>query len=188
MPLTVLSVGYSLAPVGPDAVGGAEQVLSALDRALVEAGHHSVVVANLGSQTAGTLVPSGPVPPQITEDARAEAQRRHRQAVAEALARFPVDLVHSHALDFADHLPTAEIPTLVTLASAARLLSAGERADDPPANLVQLRLGEPAAQLSEFSHDAAGNRERGRGRPPASPPGAPQFRAVPGPHLPRKGV
>ena len=115
MPLTVLSVGYSLAPVGPDAVGGAEQVLSALDRALVEAGHHSVVVANLGSQTAGTLVPSGPVPPQITGDARAEAQRRHRQAVAEALARFPVDLVHSHALDFADHLPTAEIPTLVTL-------------------------------------------------------------------------
>ena len=33
--LTILSVGYALAPVGPDAVGGAEQVLSALDRALV---------------------------------------------------------------------------------------------------------------------------------------------------------
>ena len=78
MPLTVLSVGYSLAPVGPDAVGGAEQVLSALDRALVEAGHHSIVVGNLGSQVAGTLVPTGPVPADITEDARAGHGERHR--------------------------------------------------------------------------------------------------------------
>ena len=38
-PLTVLSVAYPLAPVGPDAVGGAEQVLSAVDRALAAAGH-----------------------------------------------------------------------------------------------------------------------------------------------------
>ena len=44
MPLTVLSVGYALAPVGPDAVGGAEQILSALDRALVTAGHRSIVI------------------------------------------------------------------------------------------------------------------------------------------------
>src|SRR5579884_4092512 len=43
--LTVLGVGYALAPVGPDATGGAEQILSALDRGLVAAGHHSLVVA-----------------------------------------------------------------------------------------------------------------------------------------------
>ena len=35
MTLTVLSVAYPLAPVGPDAVGGAEQILRAIDRALV---------------------------------------------------------------------------------------------------------------------------------------------------------
>ena len=29
--LTILSVAYPLAPVGPDAVGGAEQVLAAMD-------------------------------------------------------------------------------------------------------------------------------------------------------------
>ena len=56
MSLTVLSVAYPLAPVGPDAVGGAEQVLTRLDRALVEAGHRSIVVAQEGSRTAGTLV------------------------------------------------------------------------------------------------------------------------------------
>src|SRR5437764_10808824 len=52
VPLTVLSVGYALAPVGPAAVGGAEQILSALDQALVAAGHRSLVVAPEGSHTA----------------------------------------------------------------------------------------------------------------------------------------
>src|SRR5437016_11402076 len=115
LPLTVLSIGYALAPVGPDAVGGAEQILSALDRALVDAGHRSVVVANLGSQVAGTLVPSGPVPTEISDAERALALKRHRQAIAQALARFNVDVVHSHAVDFADHLPEADVPALVTL-------------------------------------------------------------------------
>ncbi len=115
MPLSVLGIGFSLAPVGSDAVGGAEQILSALDRALVEAGHHSIVVAPLGSQVAGTLVPTGPLPVDITDDERARARERHRQAVALAVRRYPVDVVHSHALDFADHLPAAEVPALVTL-------------------------------------------------------------------------
>ena len=67
MALTVLSLGYALAPVGPDAVGGAEQVLSALDHALVAAGHRSSVVAPAGSRVAGTLAPSLSVPEQITD-------------------------------------------------------------------------------------------------------------------------
>ena len=54
--LTVLSVAYPLAPVGPDAIGGAEQILTALDHALVRAGHRSLVVACAGSRVAGGLV------------------------------------------------------------------------------------------------------------------------------------
>src|SRR5579864_7506025 len=116
MPLTVLSVGYPLARVGPDTVGGAEQILSALDRALVAAGHRSIVVAPEGSEVAGTLVASVRSPAAtITEEARAAARARHRQAIAETLAQYPVDVVHTHALDFAEHLPQADIPTLVTL-------------------------------------------------------------------------
>ena len=46
--LTVVSVAYPLAPVGPDAVGGSEQILTALDRALVAAGHRSIVLGNRG--------------------------------------------------------------------------------------------------------------------------------------------
>src|SRR4051812_26380944 len=105
MQLSVLSIGYSLAPVGPDAVGGAEQILSALDHALVAAGHRSIVVAPAGSRVAGTLVPTVPVPPAITEAARASMREHQRRATEEALARWPIDVIHAHGLDFADYLP-----------------------------------------------------------------------------------
>ncbi|MGI4946079.1 MAG: hypothetical protein ACRYHQ_36885, partial [Janthinobacterium lividum] len=59
--MTILSVAYSLAPVGPDSVGGSEQVLTALDRALTDAGHRNIVVACEGSEVAGELV-SFPAP------------------------------------------------------------------------------------------------------------------------------
>jgi len=115
MPLTVLSIGYSLAPVGPDVAGGAEQGLSALDHGLVAAGHRSIVVAPGGSQTAGTLVATAPLPAAITDEARRSMQQRQREAIAEALARWPVDVIHAHGIDFAEHLPGPGIPTLVTL-------------------------------------------------------------------------
>jgi glycosyltransferase involved in cell wall biosynthesis len=115
MPLTVLSIGYSLAPVGPEVAGGAEQVLSALDHGLVAAGHRSIVVAPEGSQTAGTLFVTAPLPAPITDEARRSMQQRQREAIAEALARWPVDVIHAHGIDFAEHLPGPGIPALVTL-------------------------------------------------------------------------
>jgi glycosyltransferase involved in cell wall biosynthesis len=132
MPLTVLSVGYALAPVGPDAVGGAEQILSALDRALAAAGHHSIVVAPEGSRVAGTLVPSPPVPPSIGETERAAVSAAHRRAVEHALARWPVDLVHAHGLDFATQLPEPRVPALVTLHLPADFYPAGAVSDARP--------------------------------------------------------
>ena len=55
--MLILNVAYPFAPVGPDAVGGAEQILTALDAALVRAGHRSVVVAREGSACQGRLIP-----------------------------------------------------------------------------------------------------------------------------------
>jgi glycosyltransferase involved in cell wall biosynthesis len=115
MPPTVLNIAYSLAPVGPDVTGGAEQVLSALDHALVAAGHRSIVVAPAGSQVAGTLVATAPVPTPITDEARRFIRQRQRQAIAEALTRWPIDVIHMHGLDFAEHFPEPGTPTLVTL-------------------------------------------------------------------------
>jgi glycosyltransferase involved in cell wall biosynthesis len=113
-PLTILSVAYPFAAVSPDAVGGAEQVLSTLDAALVRAGHRSVVVAAQGSRVAGTLVSVPRATGVIDERAKAQAWERRRRAIAAALARWPIDLVHTHGVDFYEYLP-ANVPTLVTL-------------------------------------------------------------------------
>jgi glycosyltransferase involved in cell wall biosynthesis len=113
--LTVLSVAYPLAPVGPDAVGGAEQVLAQLDKALVERGHRSLVVACEGSRTAGTLIATPRREGPLQDTVRAAAHAAHRQAVAAALARWQADVVHLHGIDFHAYLPPPGPPALVTL-------------------------------------------------------------------------
>jgi glycosyltransferase involved in cell wall biosynthesis len=112
--LTILLVAYPFAPVGPDAVGGAEQVLAALDAALVEAGHRSIVVACAGSVCRGTLVAT-PRWERLDESVYAPAHAAHQRAVASALERWPVDVVHLHGLDFASYLPPPGPAALATL-------------------------------------------------------------------------
>lgn len=115
MGLTILNVAYVFAPVGPDTAGGAEQVLAALDRALVAAGHRSLVIACAGSKTAGELLATAPLPAKFTEELRHRAQQEHRQRIEQTLRQWPVDLVHCHGHDFAEYLPPPGVPTLVTL-------------------------------------------------------------------------
>jgi glycosyltransferase involved in cell wall biosynthesis len=115
MRLTVLSVAYPLAPVGPDAVGGAEQMLWRLDEALVRGGHRSIVVACEGSRAAGTLVPVSLPHGILGEAARAETYAAVRRAVAHILNRWPVDVVHMHGIDFHAYLPPPVAPVLATL-------------------------------------------------------------------------
>jgi glycosyltransferase involved in cell wall biosynthesis len=113
--LTVLNVAYPFAPVGPDTTGGAEQVLSHIDQALVRAGHRSIVIASEGSQTAGTLI-SVPRPMGLLDDEAIETARAwNRRAIESALERWPVDIVHLHGVDFHTYLPPAGVPVLATL-------------------------------------------------------------------------
>lgn len=119
MGLTVLSVAFPFAPVGPDAVGGAEQVCAALDAALVRAGHRSLVVAREGSQVAGTLLPVPALDGAGNDEAgaavRAAMHGAVRTIIARALEQHPVDLVHLHGIDFQAYLPPPGVPALVTL-------------------------------------------------------------------------
>jgi glycosyltransferase involved in cell wall biosynthesis len=111
--LTVVSVGYPLAPVGPDAVGGAEQVLLALDAALVAAGHRSIVLAPARSQVAGELVGLPPTPEVIDDAARSRATAATVAALKAVQCH--ADVVHLHGIDFAKYLPPPGPPVLVTL-------------------------------------------------------------------------
>jgi glycosyltransferase involved in cell wall biosynthesis len=114
MPLTVLQVAFPFAAVGIDSVGGAEQVLAACDEAVVRAGHNSLVVACEGSRVAGELIA---IPRIASGDdaARRAAHAAHKQAIDAAIARFGVDLVHCHGIDFAAYLPAEGADALVTL-------------------------------------------------------------------------
>jgi glycosyltransferase involved in cell wall biosynthesis len=113
--LTVLNVGYPFAPVGPDAVGGAEQILSRIDHALVGAGHRSLVIAAEGSDIAGVLIPAALEPGPLDDALRHLAWARHRELISATLKRWQVDVIHFHGVDFSSYLPAVPAPTLVTL-------------------------------------------------------------------------
>ena len=114
--ITVLSIAFPFAPVGPNLVGGAEQILSDLDAALVAAGDRSMVVACEGSQPAGSLF-AIPVPEcrDLEEVNRDWRKRAFHAAVDRALGSGQVDLVHAHCMDLFDYEFPAEIPLLITL-------------------------------------------------------------------------
>lgn len=122
MSLTVLSIAFAFAPVGPYGVGGAEKILSELDAALVEEGHRSLVAACAGSLVAGELFPA-PMPERTlsNESDRRWYRWRFQEAIDRALSKYKVDLIHMHGMDFDEHVLPPEIPALVTLhAPAAR--------------------------------------------------------------------
>jgi glycosyltransferase involved in cell wall biosynthesis len=113
---TVLSIAYPFAPVGPNLVGGAEQILSDLDQALVAAAQRSLVVACEGSKPAGKLF-AVPLPTrEMLEQADQDLCReRFHAAVGRALDSEPVDLVHAHCIDLYDYEFPKNIPLLITL-------------------------------------------------------------------------
>ncbi len=111
--LAVASVAYPFAPVGRDAVGGAEQVLAAIDRALVAAGHRSIVIARAGSEVAGELVAIPAWTGMVDAAARDAAYGDVSRAIASVRGR--VDVMHLHGIDFASYLPRPGVPVLATL-------------------------------------------------------------------------
>ena len=146
-PLGILSVGYALAPVGPDAVGGSEQVLASLDRALVERGHRSIVVAWAGSRVRGRLVPIAPPPNgPIDQAVRAQMIGAMRGAIGAALDDGGIDLIHMHGLDFAETMPDSSIPMLASIHLPAAFYPASA-----------LRVTRPRTWLLPVSHTLALN-------------------------------
>jgi len=157
VPLTILSIAYPFAPMGPDAVGGAEQILSTIDSGLVRAGHRSIVIAREGSVCQGELT-SFPVAEVLDEAGQGAGHVHVRRAIARALERFPVDVMHFHGVDFASYLPADGPPALATLHLPLHLY--------PPQALFPRRPG-------TWIHCVSESQQRG------CPPGAPLVPPVP---------
>jgi glycosyltransferase involved in cell wall biosynthesis len=123
--LTVLNVAYPFAPVGPDAVGGAEQVLTMLDQALVARGNRSIVIAERESRVSGELVGLPSVRGSIDTAKRLAQQKACRAAILDTLVRETIDVIHLHGIDFETYLPPPGVPALVTLHLPVNWYSAG---------------------------------------------------------------
>lgn len=167
--LTVLEVACPLAPVGPDAAGGAEQVVSLVDEELVARGHRSIVIAPAGSVCRGTLIATPAVPGKRRLDgsARARAWAAHRRAIDEACLRYAIDLVHFHSVDFNHYLPEAGPPALVTLHLPLSRYEAGALEPERPDVFFHCvsaspRLARPTSGylLDDVPHGIAVDRQR----------------------------
>lgn len=113
---TVLSIAFPFAPVGPQLVGGAEQILSDLDTALVARGDRSLVVACQGSQPEGTLFPLELPPRESLDDAdRMLCRANFHRALDRVFASHRVDLIHAHSMDLYGYEFPSEVPLLITL-------------------------------------------------------------------------
>jgi CelD/BcsL family acetyltransferase involved in cellulose biosynthesis/glycosyltransferase involved in cell wall biosynthesis len=145
-----VNVAFPLARVGPDAAGGAEQVLARLDRGLAAAGHRSIVIAPAGSEVEGELVALPEPPPILEHAAWIRAHQALRAALARVLSTTRVDVVHLHGLDFACYLPPPGPPALVTLHLPASCYRAA--ALRPPRPLTFLQPVS-AAQRATFAAD-----------------------------------
>lgn len=153
MTLTILSVAYPFAPVGPGTAGGAEQVLHRLDAALCGAGHRSIVIAREDSRIAGILVGMPAILGLLDETAMQLARVRHREAILDALRRWPIDLVHMHGVDFHAYLPPEGIPVLATLHLPLDHYPEGllqSRRRDLWFNCVSERQASPAPRTGRF--------------------------------------
>ncbi|WP_198159780.1 glycosyltransferase [Sphingomonas horti] len=161
--LTVLSIGYPFAPVTADPAGGAEQILAHVDRALVAAGHRSIVVAPQGSHVAGELRTIPAVDGEIDAAARTRVHGAVRDRIADELRGAPIDVIHYHGLDFGVYFAAAALPQLATLhlpiawyaeaalRSGARLLPVSrDEAARAPAGLTLLPPIENGVDLDRY--------------------------------------
>ena len=115
MSLTILSIGYPLAPVAENTAGGAEQILAILDEALVASGHRSIVIAPEDSHCRGTLIPTTFPRGRLGLETKARVYQEYRTVVESALEQNSIDVIHMHGIDFLEYLPPAGLPVVVTL-------------------------------------------------------------------------
>jgi hypothetical protein len=112
MRLSVLNIAHPFAPVGFATAGGAEQIVAALDRALCAAGHRSTVVACADSEVSGTLISIPRITRRLDDRTIRFGHRLYRRAIAAAVERMQIDVVHMHGVHNHAYLPPPGPPEL----------------------------------------------------------------------------
>jgi glycosyltransferase involved in cell wall biosynthesis len=105
-----------LMPVSDESCGGAEQMLSTLEREMALRGYRTQVAACTGSLVEGELLCTGPAASETDSFEKCDAQ--HRRAVLECLQReqdSQVELVHDKSGSFWQSAGQLNLPVLATL-------------------------------------------------------------------------
>lgn len=116
--LKILYVSYPLLRVTEDSAGGAEQMLSVLERQMAARGHATTVAACEDSRVAGKLLVTGR---ECSEPDRFEARNaEHAAAIVEHILRTHrdgegYDLIHDKSGHFWVHASALPVPVLATL-------------------------------------------------------------------------
>ena len=185
-PSTVLSVAYPFAPVTADPIGGAEQVLSMLDRALVARGHRSVVIAVEGSEVAGELVPVPPIAGEIAPDQRDRIHVVLRERIEAVLMHLQLRC-RAHARAGLPRLPaTSGTARAGDVAPAAGLLPTDGADALAARDLAAHGLGEPGGDGACRGGAGPADPQRRANTGGAGPKA--EVRAGPRAYLPGEGV
>jgi glycosyltransferase involved in cell wall biosynthesis len=184
--LTVVSVAFPFAVVSADPVGGAEQILTRIDRALALAGHRSIVVAAEGSLSAGELVGVPVCSNPIGRNEWNGAHKYLREIIGQVVAQSDADLVHMHGVDFLYYLPPPGVRVLATLHLPLNFY--------PPGSLDLARPRTWVNTVSSYQHERAGHHphvarliENGVIAPPAATGRKQPFALAMGRICPEKG-
>ena len=115
----VLFVAYPVLPVSDQSAGGAEQVLTTLERAAHRKGWKTTVAACNGSAAAGQLYATM-APGRGRLDSARQLESQHCKRVTELISirsaiATPFDVVHDHSGSFFAHAGRVEAPILATL-------------------------------------------------------------------------
>jgi len=145
--VNILYVGYPLLPVSEESCGGAEQVLSALERAMSARGHQTSLAAAEGSRCAGELIPTGT--PATEPDKLPDRERAQWDAVRAALRTHNFDVIHDHSGGFWQHADEVNVPILATL-HLPRSMYPPELLRDVPANVFFNCVSQAQAQREGF--------------------------------------
>ncbi len=115
----LLFVAYPLLPVSDQSAGGAEQVLTTLERAAHRSGWKTTVAACDGSVPAGLLYATM-LPGRGRLDSARQLESQHCKRAAELISirsaiGTPFDIVHDHSGSFFAHASRVDAPILATL-------------------------------------------------------------------------
>lgn len=130
--LRLLYVAYPLVPVSEESCGGAEQMLSLLERRTFCRGHHTVVAACAGSRVAGRLLATSV--PAAHGDCFEKLETEHVRRVLDHVRSQPVDLVHDKGGSFWRYGREVDVPVLATL-HLPRWFYPQDAFNQPPPNL-----------------------------------------------------